>query len=167
MTQDELGNLVQVVAVLVALGASVSALWISARDRQNAQRIAEEDRATAIRHGQLLFEQEALLRLAQNLDRGGYSDAQVRRDKGAEAQALIGAIGKDRLPLSWELRIKKNRDELVAFIADESHEGFLRRAAEAHIALMDVSDEIAGLATSPDRPPTVQDSSEMHGKRAM
>ncbi len=146
MTVEEVGVWVQAAAVLVALGASLSALWISAKDRRHAQCLAKDDRATMIRQSQLLFEQDALLRLAQNLDRGGYSDAEVRKDKGAEAQALIGALGSTRLPLSWDHRINKTRHELVKFVADETNESYLRRAAEAHIALLDVSDQIRNLS---------------------
>lgn len=145
MTQEEVGIWVQVVAVVIAIGASVTALCIAHFDRRNAREIAEEDRRVALRQSQLLFEQSALLRLAQILDRAGHTDPQISKDMGAESQALIGAIGRGRLPVSWDLRIKRSRDGLLDFVDDVTNESWQRRAVEAHIALMDVAQEIEGL----------------------
>ncbi|PPB50520.1 hypothetical protein C4K88_01080 [Arthrobacter pityocampae] len=142
MTEETLALWVQVAAVLVALGASMVALLISAQDRRAARKIAEEDRRAALLHGKLLFEMEALLRLTQNLRRGGSSDSQTSKDMGAEAGALIGALGPDLLPQSWDLRIGQTEEELLRFVADEEQPGYLRRSAEAQIALGRVAEEI-------------------------
>lgn len=145
MTQNDIALWIQVAAVIVAIGASVVALIVSALDRKTARKIAAADRLMAIRHGRLTFEMEALLRLTQNLRRGGSDDTQKSRDMGAEAGAIIGAIGPERLPRNWENRIEKTEEELRAFVADESKEDWLRRAVEAQLALMEVTEEIRQL----------------------
>lgn len=145
MTQADIALWVQVAAVIVAIGASGVALIVSALDRKNARKIAAEDRLMAIRHGRLTFEMEALIRLSLNLQRGGSNDVQKSRDRGAEAGAIIGAIGPERLPHNWEKRIEKTEEELRAFVADESKEDWLRRAVEAQLALMEVTEEIRQL----------------------
>jgi hypothetical protein len=142
MTKEEIALWVQVAAVVVAVGASVVALIVSALDRRNARKIAAMDRLTSIRHNRLTFEMEALLRLSQNLQPGGSNDTQKSRDMGAEAGAIVGAIGPERLPKNWEKRIEKSEEELRAFVADESNEGWIRRAVEAQLALMEVTEEI-------------------------
>lgn len=98
---------VQAGAVVVAIGASVVARIISALDRKNSRQIATEDRRTALEHGQLLFEQQALLRLLQNLKRGGHTDSAISKDMGAEAGAIIGALGPERLPMNWDKQVAK------------------------------------------------------------
>lgn len=145
MTKEDIALWVQVAAVIVAIGASVVALIVSALDRRNTRKIAAADRLMALRHGRLTFEMEALLRLSQNLQRGGSNDTQKSRDMGAEAGAIVGAIGPERLPQNWEKRIEKTEEELRAFVADEANEDWLRRAVEAQLALMEVTEEIRQL----------------------
>ncbi|MDR6171561.1 hypothetical protein [Curtobacterium sp. SORGH_AS_0776] len=136
---------VQVAAVLVAVGAAVVALVISALDRRSARAIAAKDRAVGIRQAHLLFELDSLLRLEANLRRGGSNDIQKSRDMGAEAGALIGAIGPERLPLNWEKRIGKTDDELREFSNDDKNLDWLRRSVEAQRALSAVVSELREL----------------------
>lgn len=157
MHQEEIALWVQVGAVVVAVGASVVALVVSALDRRNARRIAAEDRRMALLQGKLMFELEALLRLSQNLRRGGHTDTDVSKDMGAEAGALIGALGAGRLPRNWDKRVAQTPDELRQFVEDEAQEDWLRRAVEAQLALMAVSDELRALihaeaVAAPERP---------------
>jgi len=133
---------VQSGAVLVALAASVIALIVSALDRRNSRQIAARDRQAALEREQLMYEQEALLRLLQNLRRGGHTDESAIRDMGAEAGALIGAIGQDKLPRNWEKRIGKTDEELLAYVDNEEKPEWQRRAVEVQIALNEVTREI-------------------------
>lgn len=142
MDANEATLWIQAGAVVVAVTASVVALAVSALDRRNSRWIAAEDRRAALEHGQLMFEQEALLRLLQNLRRGGHSDTAVSRDMGAEAGALISAMGPERLPRNWAQRVAQTDDELLAYVDDEEQPEWQRRAVEAHIALNDVTREI-------------------------
>lgn len=107
------GDWIQVGAVLAAVGASIIALVVSARDRKSAQKIAEGDRASAaaiaaqdrreaLRQAHLIFELEALTRLLENLNRGGSSNKDESSKMGAEALTLVGVIGAERLPHLWE-----------------------------------------------------------------
>lgn len=150
MDTNEVTLWVQAGAVVVAVAASVVALVVSALDRRNSRRIAAEDRRAALEHGQLMFEQEALLRLLQNLRRGRHSDTAVSRDMGAEAGALISALGPGRLPHSWAKRVAQTDDELFAYIDDEEQPEWQRRAVEAHIALNDVTREIRARIAAKD-----------------
>ena len=145
MTQEAVALWVQVAAVLVAVGASIVALVVSSLDRKTARGIAAKDRQTSVRQGALMFELEALTRLLNNLRRGGSTDDETRAALGAEAAALIAVIGSERLPLNWRNRINKSADELRDFVGDESKQEWLRRAAEAQIALADVGDELRRL----------------------
>ena len=97
-------DFIQVAAVLVAIGAAIIALVISASDRKNARQIADADRASTLRHAHLMFELEALTRLSENLNRGGSADPLERNRMGAEALTLVGVLSSDRVPQLWERR---------------------------------------------------------------
>ncbi|MEK0155189.1 hypothetical protein [Arthrobacter oryzae] len=142
MTKEEIALWVQVSAVVVAVLASIVALVISALDRRNAQRIAADDRRMAVKQSKLMFELEALTRLSQNLRRGGHTDSQIRQDMGAEAAALIDAIGPERLSRNWENRVGLSRAELEKLVDDPSEPEFNRMAVEAHLALETVAEEL-------------------------
>lgn len=145
MTTEEIALWVQVAAVVAAVGAAIVALVISRQDRENARKIAAEDRRAALLQGKLMFELEALLRLSQNLRRGGHTDPVIVQDMGAEAAALIGAIGAERLPMNWDSRVAKTPEELRQFVDDETKKDWIRRSVEAQLALMAVSEELRDL----------------------
>lgn len=142
MTKEEIALWVQVAAVIAAVVAAIIALVISALDRRNARQIAAEDRRIALEHSQLLFEQSELLRLLENLRRGGHTDPDKIKDMGAEAAAIIGVVGPGRLPLNWESRIAQTGEELRKLVDDANEPEWLRRAAEAQVALNEVTQEI-------------------------
>lgn len=98
-------DVIQITAVLAAVAASIVALVVSALDRRNARRIADADRASALRHAHLMFELEALTRLSQNLNRGGSTDDLERAQMGAEALTLVGLAGPGRIPVLWERKV--------------------------------------------------------------
>lgn len=142
MTKEEIALWVQVAAVVAAVVAAIIALVISALDRRNARQIAAADRRIALEHDQLLFEQSELLRLLQNLRRGGHTDGDKAKDMGAEAGAIVGALGPGRLPRNWATLIAKTDDELRDFLDDASQPEWLRRSEEAQVALNEVTKEI-------------------------
>lgn len=150
MTTQDLTLWIQAAAVVAAVGAAIVALIISALDRHNARTIAAKDRAVSIKHTRLMFELDALLKLSQVLRRGGHTDENIRKDIGAEAGALIGAIGAQRLPRNWENRIAKDDAGLREFLADESKSEWVRNSVEAQVALNAVSAELWQLMAEQD-----------------
>lgn len=137
----ELTDWIQVVAVLVAVGASLVALYISDRDRANARQIAAADRRAALRQAKLLVDLENLTRLAENLNRGGSTDPAETKRMGAEALTLIGLIGPDLLPTLWDKRLGSNA-KLQAKLRDEEFPEFKKHAIEAQLAVNTVVDRI-------------------------
>lgn len=85
MTTEDLTLWIQAAAVLVAVAASIVALFVSWRDRVSTRTIAAEDRRTALERAKLMFDLETLLRLLENRNRGGSTDTQESRCMGAEA----------------------------------------------------------------------------------
>lgn len=150
MTIDDLlarmavGDYIQTAAVVVAVGASVVALIVSWRDRVNARKIAAEDRRAALAQAKLMFDLEALLRLLENQNRGGSTDDLERKRLGAEAMAIVGLIGPERLPRLWERRIGHDDEGLRAKLDDDEKmtPEFLKWAIEVQLALNEVVEEI-------------------------
>jgi hypothetical protein len=156
MSSNDLTLWIQAGAAVAAVAAAIIALVVSALDRKNTREIAAkdreaarklvaEDRTAALRQSQLLFEQDALLRLLENARHGGSTDALKRADLGAEAGAIIGLFGPDRLPLNWANRVAQSPEELRAFVTDETKQPFLRRSVEVQLALEKVTTEIREL----------------------
>ena len=98
-----------------------------------------------------MFELEALLRLSQNLRRGGHSDDQISQDMGAEASALIAAIGPHRLPRLTKERVPETRGELLDIMTAGEEEHWLSGSIETHLALTSVVQEIEAEAQTADR----------------
>ena len=145
MTTEEITLWVQAAAVVVAVGASIVALIVSALDRRNARSIAAKDRELAVRHAKLMFELESLLRLGQIRRRGGHVDKEKSKDMGAEAAALVGALGAERLPKNWLGAVERDDAGLRAFLDDESNEEWQRKAVEVQLALNAVTAEMQEL----------------------
>lgn len=143
MPTEELTLWIQAGAVVVAVGASIVALIVSWRDRVNSRQIAAEDRRAALAQAKLMFDLEALLRLLENQNHGGSTDDQERKRLGAEAMALVGLIGPDRLPILWKRRIGHDDDELREKLAEGSDSpDFIKWAVEVQLALNKVVVEI-------------------------
>lgn len=143
MESEELTLWIQASAIVVAIGASIVALVISWRDRVNARLIASEDRRAALEQAKLMFDLEALLRLLENQNRGGSTDDLERARLGAEAMALVGLIGPNRLPTLWKRRIGHDDDGLRAKLTEESETpDFLKHTIETQLALNEVVREI-------------------------
>lgn len=135
MTQDELSNWIQVVAVLAAVGASIVALVVSAKDRRNAREIADADRAASLHHARLLFELEMATRLLENKNRGGSTDPIERAQLGAEALTMIGVLGYDRVPRQWSRRVDRDDDGLSDLLIDPETPEWKKDAIETQLAV--------------------------------
>jgi hypothetical protein len=149
MTVETLNLWVQTLVAVAAVAAAIIALAISAKDRQNARVIAAEDRRAALELARLMFDLDVLLRLSQNLERGGHVDPNTSKDMGAEAAALINAIGPDRLPLTWADKRKSTFDEARAFMRDENTPAHKRHAIEVLLELQRTGERIETLARRP------------------
>ncbi|HXH36903.1 MAG TPA: hypothetical protein VNJ54_21180 [Plantibacter sp.] len=141
MSSDDISNLIQTLAVLAAVGAAIVALVISAKDRRNARQIAADDRREALRQAHLLFELEHLVRLSQNNNRGGSTDPIERKQLGAEALTMIGALGETRVPSQWNRRVG-NDEKLQAAMTDAAMPEFKKDALETQLAVNAVLREI-------------------------
>ena len=135
---------VQTLASLAALLAAGAALWISRKERENTRDIAAADRADAARRDRLMFELTQSLRLLENLARGGSTDPQERKQMGAEALAIIGTLGPDRLPGLWERRVI-GEDHLRGHLEDPDYPQWKRDTFEVQFAVNKITDEIAAL----------------------
>lgn len=134
-------DLIQLAAVLAAVVAAIIALIISWLDRRSALRIADADRASALRHSLLMLELEALTRLTQSLKRGGSTDDLERARMGAEALTLVGVLSPDRIPELWEQKMGSD-DRLRAAFADPEMPEYKKEALEAQLAISAVLREI-------------------------
>lgn len=140
-----IGDAIQIVAISVAVGASVVALLIASMDRRNAIKIAEDDRRAAVDQARLLAELEAAIRLSVLEARGGHTDPVIRKEMGAETLALIAMLGPDRVPEMWRRRVAKSDEELRAFIVNENQPQYLRDTVEAERAMHDILRELRSL----------------------
>lgn len=133
-----LADLIQLLVVFAAIGASIIALVIASKDRKHAAEIAVADRRASIEQARLLAELEAAKRLSILEARGGHTDPVIVKDMGAETLALIAFLGPERVPNMWKRRVEKSDEELREFIADESKQQFLRDSVEAERAVHDI-----------------------------
>lgn len=147
-----LGDFIQILAVLAAVGASIVALVVSSKDRKSAQMIANDDRAAAallaaqdrteaLRQAHVIFELEALTRLLENFNRGGSSDREESSRMGAEALTLIGVLGRERVPHLWDERAG-NDEKLQAHYDDPEMPKFKKNAIEVQLAVNALRREI-------------------------
>jgi hypothetical protein len=156
------GDLIQTLAVLAAVAASIIALIVSAKDRKNARDIAIEDRAEAarlaaedrresLRHSRLIHELDTLSKLLVNLNRGGSADRQESSRMGAEALTLIGVLGEERVPVQWNKRAG-DEEKLRAAYEDPEMPEYKKDALEAQLAVNAILREIRGIVDSDGTP---------------
>lgn len=160
-------DIIQTLAVLAAVGASLVALAIAAKDRKHSARIAGQDRehsaavadadrahaasvaaadrAATMHQLRLFSELDAAKRLAVIEARGGHSDPVARKDMGAESLALVAFLGPERVPMMWQRRVGKSDDELRDFAQDENNQQFLRDSVEAERAVHAIIRDIRAL----------------------
>jgi hypothetical protein len=142
MTKEEIALWVQVAAVVAAVLAAIVALIVSALDRRNSRRIADDDRRAALKQAHMMFELQALLKLAQNKNRGGHTDSNIAKDMGAEWAGLVGALGPDRVPRNWAKLVDSTPEEIEAMLADDNTAVEHKESVEAHLALAAVAEQI-------------------------
>lgn len=144
MTTEALNLWIQTAVAIAAVAAAIIALVVSAKDRQNARRIAAEDRRAALEHARLMFDLDLLTRLSQNLQRGGHTDPVKVQDMGAEVVALANAIGPERLPLFWQRWSRgSSPNDIAAWVTDEERfEPWQREGFEVLAELRRVADRI-------------------------
>ncbi|MFK3833770.1 hypothetical protein [Microbacterium sp. NPDC087868] len=158
MSSQDIGNLIQIAVVLAAVGAAVVALIVSAKDRKNAQKIAEDDRSAAaavaaedrreaLRQAHLMFELETLTRLLENLNKGGSSDREESKRLGSEALTLIGALGRERIPKLWDERVGDDA-KLQGLLGADDVPAYRKPAIETQLAVNEVLREIRGVQRS-------------------
>ncbi len=135
MTNADLTLWVQAIAVVVAVLASIVALFVSWRDRVAVRTIAAEDRRATLEQAKLMFDLDALLRLLKNRNRGGSNDAMERGQLGAEALTLVGMLGSDLLPRQWAKQVDADDDKLRLLYDDPTFPEWKKDAAETQIAL--------------------------------
>jgi len=101
--------------------------------------MAEEDRAAMRHEAERRHTLDLLVRLTENLERGGSTDPQESARMAAEAGALITAIGPDLLPRAWA-----RRHELIEEVRERQAErerqpDWRDDADEAALALHEVA----------------------------
>jgi hypothetical protein len=132
-------DIIQLVVAVAAVGAAIIALVISAKDRQNAREIARADRKIAM----LTRELDLALRLTENRAYGGSSDKLVRERLGSEALALVGILGKERVPKQWARKVELDDDGLRGVMNDSTTVQWVQDKIEAQLAVSAISNEIA------------------------
>lgn len=105
-----LSDFIQLLAILVAVGASVVAIVIATQDRKTQLRIALQDREQA----RLALELEYAIRLSANRNMGGSTDPAETKRLGAEAMALVGVVGERWVPQQYEHIMDGHTPETLA-----------------------------------------------------
>lgn len=137
-------DVIQIVAVLVAVAASVVALVIATLDRKTQMRIAEKDRAQA----RLAVELEYAVRLSTNRNMGGSTDPAETKRLGAEAMALAVVVGKRWVPRQYDYVTEGRTPEQIAAMFDnEESPQWVKWRNEAAVGVQAIVDEM--YATAP------------------
>lgn len=141
---------IQVGAVLAAVVASILALVIATVDRRTQLRIAEQDRA----HSRLALELEYAIRLSTNRNMGGSEDRAESKRLGAEAMALVGAVGERWVPRQYAHVMDGRTIAELEQAIDEKADGmpqWVQDRNEATIAVQSIIAEMYGNPAAPNR----------------
>lgn len=95
-----IGDAIQLLAVLAAVGASITALVIATKDLRTQLAIAEADRGQS----RLAIELDYAIRLSAHRNMGGSTDDGERKRLSSEALALAGVVGERWVPASTSVR---------------------------------------------------------------
>lgn len=130
---------IQLLAVLVAVGASVVAIIIATQDRKTQLRIARQDREQA----RLALELEYAIRLSANRNMGGSTDPAETKRLGAEALALIGVVGKRWVPEQYAHIMNGHTPEsLAAAHANDGTPQWIKWRTESTLAVQRIVAEM-------------------------
>lgn len=135
---------IQVGVVPAAVGAAIIALVIATQDRRAAQAEAAKQR----QHLALRDELGYAIRLLNNTNRGGSTDALERSRLRAEALTLIGVLGEHRVPVQWKHRMDVDDKTLRTMIADDNEPEFKKWQYESMLAVREITKELDDSRTS-------------------
>jgi len=136
---------IQSAVAVAAVLAAVIALVVGAQDRKNARVIAAEDRRAALEHAKHMYDLDALVRLARNIERAGHENPQVSRDMQAEAAAILHLLGPQRLPKTWADKRGSTLEEAREYGERDDIPAYKRHAVEVHLELDRTAREIEAL----------------------
>ncbi|MFE7845894.1 hypothetical protein ACFUTX_11975 [Microbacterium sp. NPDC057407] len=130
-----ISDLIQLLAIVVALGVGIAAIVIATKDRKTQLEIARQN----LEHSRLALELEYAVRLSANMNMGGSSDAQERKRLGAEALALASVIGPRWAPRQYARAMNfRTPDELRERLNDTDRDRtprWVREKIEAGLAV--------------------------------
>jgi len=127
MTENQIALIIQTAALVAAVIASTIALVIASKDRRVARLQRELDMA---------------LRLLENRNHGGSTDAAARKRLGAEALTLVGTLGERRLPLQWKRQVGVDDAKLRSLIDSDGTEEWVKDKMEAQLAVNAIRKEL-------------------------
>lgn len=140
-----IGDVIQLLAVFAAVGASIIALVIATKDRRTQLAIAEADREQS----RLAIELEYAIRLSANRNMGGSTDDGERKRLGSEALALAGVVGERWVPRQYDRAMDfKSPEQLRAMLGDpdETTPRWVKDKIEAGLAVQAI---VAALRAGP------------------
>ena len=136
-----MSDVIQLIAVLAAVGASIVAIGIATQDRKTQLRIAEEAR----RQSRLELELEYAIRLSANRNMGGSEDNAESKRLGAESMALVSVLGEKWVPNQYAYVMEGHTPESLM----EEHFGsdtpnWIRWRTESAVAVQRIMEELYG-----------------------
>lgn len=138
--------MIQLIAVLVAVAASIIALLIATVDRKTQLRIADKDRAQA----RLAVELEYAVRLSANRNMGGSSDPAESKRLGAEAMALAVVVGRRWVPRQYDYVMEgRTPAEIQAAFDNPASPDWVKWRNEAAVGVQAIVDEMYATARTP------------------
>lgn len=140
------GDVIQLLAVLAAVGASIVALRISARDRRTQIELAHRDRTQA----RLATELEYAIRLSTNRNMGGSTDPAETKRLGAEAMALALVVGRRWVPEQYDyLTEGKSIEQLRATSDNPESPEWVKWRNEAAAGVLAIVEEMYSNSQAP------------------
>jgi hypothetical protein len=141
-------DVIQLLAVLVAVAASIVAITIATQDRKVQLRIARQDREQA----RLALELEYAIRLSANRNMGGSTDPAETKRLGAEAMALVGVVGERWVPEQYARIMEGHTPEtLAAAHAGDDTPQWVKWRTESTLAVQRIVAEIYEASDADER----------------
>ncbi|WP_431278250.1 hypothetical protein [Leifsonia poae] len=134
-------DIIQIAVVIAAVGSSIIALCIAAKDRRAAAEEASRERKFQSLRGEL----DLAMRLLTNTSRGGSTDPLERARLGAEQMALVGLLGEKRIPRLWKRRMNVTDEALRKMLDDPQEKDFKKWEYESLLAVNEIVRELSAL----------------------